>query len=108
GNVRQNVEKFGTLQVQVLHGKAPEALKDIPDDPDSVFIGGSAGKMGDILEICKQRLKPGGSLVVNTVTIENTAEAMEWYKASGLDWNFIQMQVSRGKPILNLNRLDAL
>lgn len=107
-NVRRNIDKFGTVHVSVLHGKAPEVLKDIPDDPDSVFIGGSAGKMFDILEACRLRLKPGGSLVVNTVTLENTAEAMEWYKASGLEWNFLQMQVSRGKPILNLNRLDAL
>ena len=45
--------------------------------------------------------------MVNTVTLENQAEALEWYKESGMDWDCIQVQVSRRKPILNLNRFEA-
>ena len=109
-NVRENIARFHTPQVQVLHGKAPEALAEIPalDDPDAVFIGGSAGRIDDILDLCKERLKPGGSLVANFATLENIAEALAWFKASGLDWGFLQVQVSRGKPILDLHRLEAL
>jgi len=44
--------------------------------------------------------------------VENTAEALAWYQASGLDWGFLQIQVSRGKsiktPSQTLHRLDAL
>ena len=109
-NVRENVARFHTPQVQVLHGKAPEALEGIPalDDPDAVFIGGTAGRIEDILSLCAGRLRAGGSLVANFATIENIAEALAWFKASGLDWGFLQVQVSRGKPILDLHRLDAL
>jgi precorrin-6Y C5,15-methyltransferase (decarboxylating) len=109
-NVRENVARFHTPQVQVINGIAPDALAQIApaDDPDCVFIGGTAGRLEDILGACLARLHPGGSLVANFATIENIAEALAWFKASGLDWGFLQVQVSRGKPILDLHRLDAL
>jgi precorrin-6Y C5,15-methyltransferase (decarboxylating) len=46
--------------------------------------------------------------VLNTVTLESQAEALQWYKQSGLDWDLMQVQISRRKPILELNRFDAL
>jgi precorrin-6Y C5,15-methyltransferase (decarboxylating) len=109
-NIYENIARFKTPQVKVLHGKAPEDLGVIPtqDNPDSVFIGGSSGRMSDILGLCLERLKAGGSIVANTVTLENQAEALDWYKSSSLDWDCVQVQVSRRKPILNLNRFEAL
>lgn len=113
-NVRENVQKFHTPSVLTLHGAAPEVLEKIPavDAPDAVFIGGTAGKMDGILDACLARLKAGGSIVLNTVTVQNTAEALEWFEKSGLDWDFLQVQISRGKsiktPTQTLHRLDAL
>jgi precorrin-6Y C5,15-methyltransferase (decarboxylating) len=110
GNIAENVARFHTPQVRILEGLAPLALQQIPpeDDPDSVFIGGSSGKMSDILDLCLQRLRVGGSLVLNTVTLENQHEALAWLKKSPLTWDLVQVQISRRKPILELNRFDAL
>ncbi|HTB22227.1 MAG TPA: precorrin-6y C5,15-methyltransferase (decarboxylating) subunit CbiE [bacterium] len=113
-NVRENVRRFSTPSVLCLHGEAPAALSEIPaaDAPDAVFVGGTAGRMDAILDACLARLKPGGVIVLNTVTVENTAEALAWYGASGMRWDFLQVQVSRGKaiktPSQSLHRLDAL
>ncbi len=111
-NVRENIARFGTPTVRVVHGAAPEALAQAKDHPDCVFIGGSAGKLDAILDACLARLKPGGSIVSSFATLENIAEALEWYKRSGLEWGFCQVQVSRGKSISiqsgDLHRLDAL
>jgi precorrin-6B C5,15-methyltransferase / cobalt-precorrin-6B C5,C15-methyltransferase len=113
-NVSENALRFHTPSVLTLHGEAPAVLGRIPDsdDPDAVFVGGSAGRMDAILDACLARLKPGGVIVLNTVTVENTAEALAWYQASGLDWGFLQVQVSQGKsiktPSQTLHRLDAL
>jgi precorrin-6Y C5,15-methyltransferase (decarboxylating) len=113
-NVRENVQRFHTPSVMTLHGTAPDCLDRIPagDAPDAVFVGGSSGRMADILGACAARLKPGGVVVVNTVTVENTAETLAWFEASGLDWDFLQVQVSRGRriktPTQALHRLEAL
>ena len=71
-------------------------------------MGGSSGRLGDILNACLAKLKPGGTLVMNAVTLENQTEAAEWYKASGLEWDALQVQVSRRKAILDMSRFEAL
>lgn len=105
-NCKQNLAKF-RVDATLLHGKAPEGLDTFPD-PDAVFIGGTAGGMEDILDICCSRLKDGGRIVLNAVTIENLSEAMAAFKERGFQTNITLAQISRSKPILNLTRFDAL
>ncbi|HEV3342310.1 MAG TPA: precorrin-6y C5,15-methyltransferase (decarboxylating) subunit CbiE [Pirellulales bacterium] len=97
--IRRNIEKFGTPQITVLQGVAPAALAELPD-PDAVFIGGSGGEMGELVRICRERLLPGGRLVINVATLENLGEV----PASDVTL----VQVSRTRPILNLHRFEAL
>jgi precorrin-6Y C5,15-methyltransferase (decarboxylating) len=97
--VRRNVEKFGTPQVTVVHGVAPAALAELPD-PDAVFIGGSGGEMGELVRICRERLLPGGRLVINVATLENLGEV------PARDVTLVQ--ISRTRPILDLHRFEAL
>ncbi|MBT2720134.1 precorrin-6y C5,15-methyltransferase (decarboxylating) subunit CbiE [Bacillus sp. ISL-46] len=105
-NCKQNLAKF-RVDATLVHGKAPEGLDTFPD-PDAVFIGGTAGGMEDILDICCSRLKASGRIVLNAVTIENLSEAMLAFKERGYETNITLAQISRSKPILNLTRFDAL
>ncbi|PGL68952.1 precorrin-6y C5,15-methyltransferase (decarboxylating) subunit CbiE [Bacillus sp. AFS055030] len=105
-NCKQNLAKF-RVDATLIHGKAPEGLETFPD-PDAVFIGGTAGGMEDVLEICCSRLSTGGRIVLNAVTIENLSEAMLLFKERGYETNITLAQISRSKPILNLTRFDAL
>ncbi|WP_088011920.1 precorrin-6y C5,15-methyltransferase (decarboxylating) subunit CbiE [Gottfriedia acidiceleris] len=105
-NCKQNLAKF-RVDATLVHGKAPEGLETFPD-PDAVFIGGTAGGMKDILDICCSRLKACGRIVLNAVTIENLSEAMLLFKELGFETNITLAQISRSKPILNLTRFDAL
>ncbi len=104
--IHQNLAKFQTPNVRVIHGRAPEALADL-EPPDAVFIGGSGGGMEKILTVCLERLKPGGRLVVNLATIDNLSEAYGYFKERKINMDVSQVQVSRGSPILNLTRLEA-
>lgn len=106
--IAKNAERFGTKNVSVVHGQAPEILEQISEDPDSVFIGGSSGSMGNILEICAKRLKPAGSIVVNAATFENLSEALAGLRDLRFSPEVTLVQVSRSKPILDLTRLEAL
>jgi precorrin-6Y C5,15-methyltransferase (decarboxylating) len=105
-NCQQNLLKF-RVDATLFHGKAPEGLETFPD-PDAVFIGGTAGGMGEILDICCSRLKNRGRIVLNAVTIENLAEAITAFKERGYQTEITLAQISRSKPILNLTRFDAL
>ncbi|NRD79184.1 precorrin-6y C5,15-methyltransferase (decarboxylating) subunit CbiE [Bacillus sp. BRMEA1] len=105
-NCKQNMAKF-RVDATLFHGKAPEGLETFPD-PDAVFIGGTAGGMGDILDICCSRLREGGRIVLNAATIENLSEALQAFKERGYHTEITLAQISRSKPILNLTRLEAL
>lgn len=107
GIARQNLERFGTRNVTLVHGRAPEGLSGWPD-PDAVFLGGTAGAMADLVRMAVGRLRPGGRLVANTVTLENLHEAATALRECGWEPEMVLMQVSRAQPILHLTRFVAL
>lgn len=88
----------------LLHGKAPAGLESWAD-PDAVFIGGSGGELEELIMLALRRLRLRGWLVMNFVTFENLHCAVEALKAAGVDWDVLQLQASRSKPILHMNRL---
>ncbi len=105
-NVRTNRAAWGVGNVTVVHGKAPEGL-DAWMDPDAVFIGGSGGELAELIALVLRRLRAQGWLVMNFVTLENLSTAVECLKALGADWDVVQLQAARSKPILHMHRMAA-
>jgi precorrin-6Y C5,15-methyltransferase (decarboxylating) len=66
--VARNAGALGVPGLQVVHGRAPEALAGLPA-PDAVFVGGGATRAG-VVDTCLAALRPGGRLVVHGVTVE--------------------------------------
>ena len=64
--------------------------------------------MKDIIHLCANRLKQGGRIVLNAVTIETLATAQEAFKEAGMSIQITLAQLSRSKPILHMTRFDAL
>ena len=104
--VRSNRKTLGISNHTLVHGKAPEGLQHWPD-PDAVFIGGSGGELAELIRLILLRLKPEGWLVMNFVTLENLSVAVDTLKALGVAWDVLQLQASRSKPILHMNRMAA-
>ncbi|MBT3434992.1 MAG: precorrin-6y C5,15-methyltransferase (decarboxylating) subunit CbiE, partial [Nitrospinaceae bacterium] len=67
-NLLANAEALGTPRLQTFLGDAPSCLALLPD-PDAVFIGGGL-RDPEMLDTCWARLKSGGRLVANVVTLE--------------------------------------
>lgn len=76
---QKNKEKFSLLNLKVIHGKAPEALNDLPA-PTHAFIGGSSGSMKGIID-CLLKKNPHVRIVINAVTLETVSELTELSKA---------------------------
>jgi precorrin-6Y C5,15-methyltransferase (decarboxylating) len=103
---RANAARLRTGNYTLIEGRAPAGLAGWPD-PDAVFIGGSGGELGELIHLILGRLRPGGRLVMNFVTLENLATATSTLQAGGADWQVVQLQTSRSQPILGLHRLAA-
>ena len=66
-----NALSLGVPKLRLVEGEAPGALAGLPE-PDAIFIGGGlTGK--DVFETAHERLRPGGRLVANAVTLESEA-----------------------------------
>jgi len=70
-------------------------------------VGGSGGELDKLIQLMMSRLNDGGHLVMNFVTLENLATAVETLKGLDASWQVTQMQVSRSQPILHMNRMAA-
>ena len=108
---RRNQRAFHVSNHTLVQGKAPEHLDGWPD-PDAVFIGGSGGELAELIALVLRRLRPGGTLVMNFVTLENLATATQALAAAGaasvgIDWDVLQLQAARSKPILHMHRMAA-
>ncbi len=80
--IQKNSELFGTNNVTVVRGTAPEALSGLPA-PDRVFIGGSGGNLREIMERVFPKLARGGRIVINAVVLETFIEAVETVQEYG-------------------------
>lgn len=94
--IAENKRHLGISNVTIVSGTAPEALRKLPA-PSHVFIGGSGGSLRDILTLVLEK-NPRARIVLNTVTAETFAEAVETMKTlpiHGLD--IVQISAARGK-----------
>lgn len=66
--IARNAERLGVPALEVVHGRAPDALNGLPV-PNAVFIGGGGTAPG-LIRQCWDALAPGGRLVAHAVTVE--------------------------------------
>ena len=102
----RNRATLGVGNHTLVHAKAPQAM-DGWADPDAVFIGGSGGELAELIALCLRRLRAGGQLVMNFVTIENLGTATSTLAELGAAWDVVMLQASRSKPILHMHRMAA-
>ena len=89
-----NAARLGVPEWQGIRANLPEGLADL-EDPDAVFIGG--GLSAEVAAEVLTRLKPGGRLVVNAVTLESEALMLSLWQAHGGDLK--RIAVSRADPV---------
>ncbi len=91
--IRANVRKHGADNVTLIEGEVPEALEGI-EDPDRVFIGGSSGRLREIVDAIRSR-KRGIRYVINAITektMDETMRIIDEYEAE--DVRIMQIAVS--------------
>lgn len=102
----KNADQLGIYNYHLINNKAPIGLDNWPN-PDAIFVGGTGGELAELIKLCLKRLNTGGWLVMNFVTIENMATAIESLKTLDANWDMTQLQASRSQPILHMHRMQA-
>lgn len=106
--IRQNADKFTLNNIQLVKGRAPEALEGLPA-PTHAFIGGSSGDLRQILETLSGKAgKDGIRVVVNAVSLETIAEINSVIRETGArDVLIEQIAVSRSRELGSYHLMTA-
>ncbi|WP_299490342.1 precorrin-6y C5,15-methyltransferase (decarboxylating) subunit CbiE [Acaryochloris sp. IP29b_bin.137] len=103
--IHQNCELFSVNNVHIIQGQAPDALHNLPT-PHRIFIGGSGGRLNEILNYCETRLTPQGVIVLSLATLENFHIIGNWFNQRNWTLEYLQVQLARSVPVASLTRLN--
>jgi precorrin-6Y C5,15-methyltransferase (decarboxylating) len=93
--IEHNRDALGVPGLQLIRGKAPQALAGL-ERPDAIFIGGGVTREG-VFEACWEQLKPGGRLVANAVTLQSEVTLMHWRERYGGE--LTRIHVAQAQPL---------
>lgn len=108
--IKQNAGHFGLVNIEVLLCTAPDGFETLPI-PDRIFIGGSGGMLGEILEAivmgCKAQRLSFPRIVLNAITLETAYLALTELKRLGFTTELIHASIAKGISIGSSNLLKA-
>ena len=106
--IEANGERFGLENLSVIEAEAPAGLEDLPL-ADAVLIGGSGGHLASILDCVAGKMREGGRLVLNCITVQTLAAALDYLHAHEAVYRYeaIQVQVSRLRRVGPYDMADA-
>ncbi len=93
--IEHNRDALGVPGLQLIRGSAPQALAGL-EPADAIFIGGGVTRDG-VLSTCWERLKPGGRLVANAVTLQSEMTLMDWRQRHGGE--LTRIHVAQAQPL---------
>ncbi len=105
--INKNCQRLQVSNVISLQGNAPEILTNLPN-PHRIFIGGTGGKLTQILDICEKKLEKDGVLVLALATLEHLNSSLSWLRDRHWHYRLLQVQISRSVPIAELTRFSPL
>ena len=98
--LEENRRRLGGWNVRPVSGEAPAALAGLPA-PDAVFIGGTRGRLGLILDAALAA-NPAVRICLTAIALETLAAALDACTARGLEAEITQIAAAHaaGRPHL--------
>lgn len=96
--IKQNIEKFGIKNLEIIHGTAPDDLSI--KKFDRMFVGGSGGNLEEIIKYFIKYGDEKSIIVINAIALETLSKVQnifEKYKIKNAE--IVNISVSRGKKI---------
>ncbi len=101
----QNKYRFQCDNIEIFLGEATEIIPTLPM-PDCVFIGGSSGKLKEIIRMVSEK-NPFVRIVVTAVSLETLSQSITAFEKLGMNTEITQIAVTRTKKIGTHTMLNA-
>lgn len=104
--LEQTKHAHGAVNMQIVAGEAPEALRGLPA-PDRVFVGGSSGNMRDIFATALGA-NPDVRICATAVTLETLGELLACAREFGFgEVDIVQVSVARADEVGSYHLMRA-
>ncbi|MCX7913015.1 MAG: precorrin-6y C5,15-methyltransferase (decarboxylating) subunit CbiE [Thermodesulfovibrionales bacterium] len=103
-HIKNNLRKFFTKNIELVEGEAPEVLRNLPP-PHRVFIGGSGGKIEEIVQFAANSLAQ--IIVINATKLETLYRSINSLKVLNYEVDVVQVSISKMKALGMGNFLSA-
>ncbi len=82
--IKLNCIRFGTANVEVIQSEAPTGMEGLPK-AHAILVGGSGGKLAEIIAAASSGLVQGGRIVINAVTLDTLGKAQQELEENGFE-----------------------
>jgi cobalt-precorrin-6B (C15)-methyltransferase len=98
--IRANCRRFKVENVTIIEGEAPSALEELDQTFDRIVVGGSGGRLEEIIARCRELLVPGGIIVINCIMLETLFSGLGLLKDEVFtNIQYIQAAISRSREL---------
>ena len=105
--IQLNAEKFNVNNMIIINAEAPNGIESI-SQIDVVLIGGSSGNLKKILDTVDKRLKIGGRIIINCITIQTISETLKYFNEhKNYKYDAIQVQINHLQHVGQFNMSKA-
>ncbi len=73
---KKNLEKFNITNTSVIWGNAKKIIPELVK-ADTIFIGGTGKDTKEIVQLCENKLKPGGRIIIGVIQIETIYSVLQ-------------------------------
>jgi len=97
---RDNIEKFNCSNIDLINKEGSTYLSQLIEKNmkfDSIFVGGSGGKLEEIIEKSIVLIKENATIVMNFITLDNACKAVETLKKNNYEVDVTEVMVSKNR-----------
>jgi len=106
--IKENCRRFGVENLEVLEGDAAVLLEEL-SLAHRIIIGGSGGSLKRILELSREKLLPGGRVVLNCIVLETLFTSLETLTQLGFqEIDISQISIAKGEKVGTGRMMKAL
>ncbi|MDA8240460.1 MAG: precorrin-6y C5,15-methyltransferase (decarboxylating) subunit CbiE [Nitrospiraceae bacterium] len=105
-HIRQNKTTFEAANITIVDGAAPDILNRLPM-PQRVFIGGSNGRLSEIITFI-DKCMDSGIVVITATMLDTLHEGITCLEQAGFLVSVSEVTVSRSRPVAGRLHMSGL
>jgi precorrin-6Y C5,15-methyltransferase (decarboxylating) len=100
--IKANLLAHNVIATKLIEGDAEDKFASLSKDPDSIFVGGGGVKVIAKLPYLYERLKDGGVMLINAITLKHLTSMLDVLNTHNIEYEIHSISLTTYKGKLDL------